>query len=284
MKFGIHLSTLTKQWGDDLFSLMPKVKALGYDGVEFPLMSPETFDIETAKKALEDNGLQCTCGTGLHPEADITSADPQRHANGVQRLKACIDICEQLGSDTLAGVIYAPWGVFTSRQAGAAGIERSLATLRELGDYAAARNVTLAMEILNRYESSFVNTVEEGLMYMARIDHLNVRLHLDTFHSFIEEKDLSAAIHRGGEFIHHVHLCENTRGIPGTGAIDWQGVKAALQAINYDRWLTIENFVMPDCEVGEATFIWRHVETDGWAAAQGGIAFMQQQFSEEQTC
>ena len=36
--------------------------------------------------------------------------------------------------------------------------------------------------------------------------------------------------------------CENDRGIPGTGHIDWREIFRALRNVNYDGWLTIEGF------------------------------------------
>ena len=58
----------------------------------------------------------------------------------------------------------------------------------------------------------------------AKIDEENVGLHFDTFHSHIEEKDIYGALIKGGKNINHVHFCENTRGVPGTGQVNWTDV------------------------------------------------------------
>lgn len=278
MKFGIHLSTYTRSWAEDVFQYIPLTKELGYDGVEFPLMDPKSFDTDKAKNMLNEYQLQCTCGTGLNPSRDISSLDKEIETNGINHLKKCIDICNHLESDCLGGVLYAPWGQYMTREQGKANITKSLKNLNKIGEYAKQKGVVLALEMLNRYESYFINTVEDGIEYLKEINHPNIKLHFDTFHANIEEKSLKEAIINGGSDIYHVHVCENNRGIPGTGNINWIDVRDALVNINYDRWITAENFVMPNCEVGKDTFIWREIEKNGQYVAQESIKFLKELF------
>ncbi len=278
MKFGVHLSTFTKTWNEDYYPYFKDVKEFGYDGVEFPLMSPHDFDILKAKTKLKEYGLSCTCGTGMNPNRDIASADKEINNNGVKHLKKCIDICHELESDCLGGVLYAPWGMCISRQEGTDNIQRSLENLSKIGDYAKEKGVYLALEMINRYESYFLNTVADGKDYLKRIEHDYIKLHLDTFHANIEEKSIKSALISGGKDIYHIHFCENDRGIPGTGSINWQQVREGLEAISYNRWITIENFVMGNCEVGKDVFIWRDIEDSGLVAVKEGIKFMKTLF------
>ena len=55
----------------------------------------------------------------------------------------------------------------------------------------------------------------------------------------------------------HVHTCENDRGIPGSGHVEWNSVFAALRDIKYDGWLTIESFGFAIGEISAAAAIWR---------------------------
>lgn len=281
MKYGIHLSTFTKDWSEDVFGFIPKVYNYGYDGVEFPLMSPMDFDTKKARKMLSTYKLSCTCGTSMNLERDISSEDKHIRLNGVNHLKNCIDICNELESDCLGGVLYAPWGKLKMRSESTEDIKRSLETLNEIGIYAKAKGVVIALEVLNRYESYFLNTVKEGKQYIKKIGNSNVKLHFDTFHSNIEEKNLYTAIKEGGQDIYHVHVCENDRGIPGTGNIDWCDVKKGLKDINYDRWITLESFVLPECNAGKDVFIWRKIEKDPDTVAYESIKFLKKLFREE---
>lgn len=274
------MSTFTKTWDENLFKYIKDVKNFGYDGVEFPLMNPDEFMVGKAKKLLKEYELGCTCGTGMNPQRDISSKDKDINKNGVEHLKKCIDICNELESDCLGGVIYAPWGVCMTRQQGKDNIKRSLENLSILGDYAKEKGVVLALEMINRYESYFINTVDDGKEYLRIINNDNVKLHFDTFHGNIEEKSIKEALIAGGEDIYHMHFCENNRGVPGTGSINWKEVKEGLNTIGYNRWITIENFVMPNCEVGKDVYIWIAIEENGAVAAKKGIKFMRELFND----
>jgi D-psicose/D-tagatose/L-ribulose 3-epimerase len=251
MKYGIHLSTFTKDWSEDVMQYISKVHDYGYDGVEFPLMSPLDFNTSKAKKLLRTYRLECTCGTGMNESRDISSKDKTIRENGINHLKSCINICNELESDCLGGVLYSPWGQCKMRSEAEDDIKRSLEALCEIGLYAEKNGVVLAMEILNRYESYFLNTVKQGKEYLKQIDSKNVKLHFDTFHSNIEEKNIYSAIKEGGQDIYHVHVSENDRGIPGTGSINWNSVKKGLREIKYNRWITLESFVASECSQGK---------------------------------
>ena len=276
MKYGIHLSTYTKKWSEDVFQYVPVSKNLGYDGVEFPLMDPSSFNTAKAKQLLKENELACTCGTGLNPGRDISSLEIDCRNKGIEHLKQCINICHELESDCLGGVLYAPWGQCLSREIAQKNIRNSRENRHKLGEYAKEKGVVLALEMINRYESYFLNTVEDGNGYLKLINHSNVKLHFDTFHANIEEKNMKQALIKGGNNIYHVHVCENDRGIPGNGQVDWKSVKEGLSSISYNRWITLENFVTPNCEVGNDTFIWRNIEADGMTVAIEGIKFMKE--------
>lgn len=278
MKFGIHLSTFTNEWDEDIFRYIRKVKEYGYDGVEFPLMNPDSFKVDKAKKLLKEYSLECTCGTGMNPQRDISAEDSIINKNGINHLKKCLDICNELETDCLGGVLYAPWGTCMSREAGKDNIRRSIENLSKIGEYAKEKGVVLALEMINRYETYVINSVEDGLAFIDKVGNDNVKLHFDTFHANIEEKSIKNALIEGGKDIYHIHFCENDRGAPGTGQINWQQVKEGLEAIEYDRWITLENFVMPNCGVGNDVFIWRDIDESGLAVAEKGIKFMKELF------
>ena len=281
MKYGIHLSTFTRSWEEDIFKYVKKVREIGYDSVEFPLMDSETFDVIKAKKMLKEYNLMSTCGTGMNPVRDISSTDSAIRGKGIAHLKKCIEICNELESDCLGGVLYAPWGKCINRTQAKENIKLSLEALSDMASYAEKSGVVLAIEVLNRYETYFVNTVHEAKNYLKQIKSPNVKIHFDTFHSHIEEKSMYDALMLGGEDIYHVHFCENDRGIPGTGQVNFEEVKRGLLDINYDRFIVIENFVMSDCSQGNDVYIWRNIEESGLKAAQEGLTFMKKLFEEE---
>ena len=90
------------------------------------------------------------------------------------------------------------------------------------------------------------------------------------------------AIRLGAENIVHVHICENTRGIPLTGQVRWDEVVRGLKEINYNRYVSIENFVNTNCEVGNSAMIWRQVEKSGEEAAIRGLENMKRLFGDNE--
>jgi sugar phosphate isomerase/epimerase len=102
-----------------------------------------------------------------------------------------------------------------------------------------------------------LNTLDQAIRCIDEVGHPNCRIHLDTFHAHIEEKDPAAAIRRAGSRIAHVHISENDRGTPGTGSVEWDATFGALRDIGHDGWLTVEAFGNFLPNLAAATKIWR---------------------------
>lgn len=274
MKFAIHLSTFTKSYSEDLIPFVKRAAEIGYDAVELPVLEPLSFNISKMKSAASEYGVDILCSTGLSLETDISSLNCEIRNKGIRYLKRRIDIAQQLNSRQLTGVIYSPWGVLQSKELGKRQIENSILAVKEIADYASAAGVVIGLEILNRYEGYMINTVAEGIEFMNQVNKDNVKLHFDTFHAHIEETNMYEAITLGGKNIIHVHFCENTRGIPLTGQVHWNDVICGLREIEYDRYISIENFVNKNCEVGDSAMIWRQIEDSGDMAAVYGYENM----------
>ncbi len=278
MKLGIHLSSYTGDWADCGFDYIPHAARTGYTAVEFPLMAPMDYDYRKAKKLLRQYNLSCTCGTGVNIAEDPSSPDTAIRERGRQRLKKCVDIANELEADCLGGVLYAPWGQRKPRSEAEENYKWAQESLENVAAYAKEKGVLLSLEILNRYESYFMNTVEEGIRFIEKIDADNVGIHFDTFHAFIEEEDLEKAIAYGKNHIFHVHLCDNNRAAPGTGGVSWEKVKKGLASISYERYAMVENFILPGTEAGNETCIWRNSRYDVYRNAELAYEFLEKLF------
>jgi hypothetical protein len=96
----------------------------------------------------------------------------------------------------VAGPVYAPTGK-TWRMDNVervASIDRLVEELRPLADYSSERGVRLAIEPINRFETSFLSTVLQTMEVVDRVDSPAIGVLLDTFHMNIEEKDQAAAL------------------------------------------------------------------------------------------
>jgi D-psicose/D-tagatose/L-ribulose 3-epimerase len=149
-------------------------------------------------------------------------------------------------------------------------------SLGRAGAHAAERGVTLAIEPLNRFETDLVNTVDQGVRLCDDIGADNVGLLLDTFHMNIEERHIGAAIRSAGRHVRHVHTCENDRGAPGSGHIDFGEVFRALDAIGYDEDVVIESFTPEIVEIARAVSLWRPLAPDGDTLASEGLRFLRE--------
>ena len=127
---------------------------------------------------------------------------------------------------------------------------------------------------LNRFETYFLNTQQDAAKLVEEIGAPNVRVHFDTFHANIEEKNPAASLRSLAKILGHVHISENDRGIPGTGQVDWRGILSALQQLGYDGWVTIESFAQPEPDLAAAAAIWRDLAPSGDELAKRGIQFI----------
>jgi sugar phosphate isomerase/epimerase len=113
---------------------------------------------------------------------------------------------------------------------------------------ATKEGVTLLVEPLNRYESDYLNTVQDALDIMKQVESPNLKLLADTFHMNIEEVDIAASLRKAGSKLGLIHLADSNRQAPGYGHLDFRGVIKTLQDIHYQGYLSFEVLPVPDPE------------------------------------
>ena len=257
-----------------LETLIPHVARLGYDVVEIPVESEGQFDVARARALADAHGVALSVCAVIGAGRDLLL--PEECPRGVAYLEWCIDAARQLGSPVVAGPLYSAVGRCWRQTA--AERERDLdalaGVLRRLGGYAGDRGVSLGVETLNRFETSFLNTTAQALELAARVDHPNVGLCLDLFHLGIEEKSPGAALRAAGPHLKHVQVAENDRGTPGTGHLPWDDVAAALRDIGYGGRVVVETFSDRVEAIARAAAIWRPLAPDSDTLARDGLAFL----------
>jgi D-psicose/D-tagatose/L-ribulose 3-epimerase len=257
MKYGINLYLWADDMHDGLMPVLEKLKKMGYDGVEVPIFDLDREKWKLWSRRLDDLGLERTANTVIAPEHNPLSADKAVRAAAYEHMEAVVDCCATVGSAILCGPHQVALGVFTGRGATDDEWKRSVEHLRRVAEYAATAGVVLAEEVVNRFELYHLNTLDQGIRLVDEVGHPNCRLHLDTFHAHIEEKNTADAIRRAGDRIAHVHVSENDRGVPGSGSVAWDGTFDALRETGYDGWLTVEAFGNFLPNLAAATKIWR---------------------------
>ena len=274
-RLGINLMAWSAEIGPVEMSLLPRLAELGYDGVELPLLDPDRVDAERVRTALADAGLACTASGAVPPGASLLN--PNERVRGVAWIDRCLALAAACGAMVLCGPFCTPVGDLPGRAPTNEEWDSCVIGLREVGKRATDRGMTIALEVLNRFETHFLNTAADAVRLLAAVDQPAVGIHLDTFHMNVEEKSLAQAIRLAGSHLRHVHFSENDRGIVGSGHVDWRGVRDALAAIGYlssDRWITAETFAGTIPEIAAATAIWRPIVPDPWTYARESLEFM----------
>jgi D-psicose/D-tagatose/L-ribulose 3-epimerase len=105
-----------------------------------------------------------------------------------------------------------------------------------------------------------------------------VKLHLDTFHMNIEEKNQADAIRKAGKQLGHFHACGSDRGTPGNDHIDWKPIVKALNEIGYEGDVVIESFTTDVKVIARAAAIWRKIEPKRNDIAVKGLANLKRLF------
>lgn len=273
MKYGVNTLVWTMHVAREHEALFSQIREWGFDGAELFLSPEEPADIPSVRQTLDRLKLGRTACTVLPREAHLVSSDIEARARGVKHLERCIERTAELGAQLLCGPLYAGLGVMTGHRRTKEEWKRAVEGVRAAARRGQELGVVLCLEPLNRFETYFLNTLEDAARLVREVEMPNVRIHFDTFHANIEERQPADSLRAVAEELGHVHISENDRGTPGSGHVDWKGVVLALKEIGYDGWLTIESFARPDPGLAAAA-IWRDLASSGDELARQGLAFI----------
>jgi D-psicose/D-tagatose/L-ribulose 3-epimerase len=274
MRYGANTLIWAESFGPAQFSILPRVKSAGLDGVEIPIFHPAGLQSAEVRRELERMELACTACTVMPPGLSLGDADPQIRAQARTHVCDCIHAAAEAGVSLLAGPIYTPVGFFTGHRRSADEWQRTIESWRELTPVVEAVGLQIAIEALNRFETYFLNTVDDAAALCDAIDSPHIGILIDTFHANIEEKSIGAALRRAGRHLKHLHTCENDRGTPGTGNVNWPEFFTAVRDLGYNGWLTIESFGFSLGEIAAAASIWRDLAPTPESIAFEGVKFL----------
>ncbi|MGD2143591.1 MAG: sugar phosphate isomerase/epimerase family protein [Anaerolineae bacterium] len=240
-------------YGDEpLRQTFSRLAHFGYQGVEL-VGEPERYETGEVAELREEFGLEVTsvlswCIWGI-PGRDLAAPDDTERSAAERYCRACVDLASEVGAPIVvvlpapAGRT-APTGEPQSEQAWISGYkaewDNAVNSTRRAATYAAARDVLLALEPINRYETFLVTNVNQALEFLNDVGADNLKLHLDTFHMNIEEPDLAAAVRQAGDLLMNMHVSDSNREAPGRGHIDFTALMQALNEVGYEGALALE--------------------------------------------
>ncbi|MEO6244022.1 MAG: sugar phosphate isomerase/epimerase [Opitutaceae bacterium] len=276
MRIGINTFLYTSPFTTKSASLFAKFKRWGFDTVEIPIEDPSHIDTAKVRAAAERAGIAIgSVCAAMGPGRDFRGT-PEDQKTAMDYCTALIDQAAELGCPRLIGPVYSVVGKADAVEPAQRKVEWALvvANLKNLARHAEARGVTICIEPLNRFETDFLNTCDQGLKLIKAINSPAVKLHLDTFHMNIEEKDQAAAIRKAGKLLGHFHACGSDRGTPGGDHIAWPAIVKALKSIRYKGDVVIESFTTDVKVIARAAAIWRTIEPRRDDIALNGLKFL----------
>ena len=280
MRLGINTFLFTSPFTNESTKLFPMFKKWGFQTIEIPVEDPSHIDPVHVKRELDKHGLVCGSVCACMGGGRDLRGTPEHQKAGLDYMLKLIDQMVVLDCPSLIGPVYSEVGRADAVPANE--YKKQWATvvkhLKTLCKYAAKHGKQVCLEPLNRFETDFINTCDQGLKMIKDVNSPALMLHLDTFHMNIEEKNQAAAIKKAGKHLAHFHACGSDRGTPGNDHIDWKPIVAALKNIKYQGDVVIESFTTDVKVIARAAAIWRRMEPTRDEIAVKGIKFLKQAF------
>jgi D-psicose/D-tagatose/L-ribulose 3-epimerase len=280
VQIGFNLLAATGFISSEHYSLLDRLKALAYDGVEVPIFQGDLAYYQKLGRVLRDKELRTTFVTIVTEQTNPLSPNRGIRQMARDRLHEVIDCGHAIGAEVMCGPYHSPLGIFSGSGPTHDELSWAADVLREAAAYGESAGVHLSIEALNRFECYALTTMAQASELRHRVGHRNFSYMYDSFHSNIEEQDPVAAFVHHAKELTHVHISENDRGIPGRGHVPWAATFKAIRASGYDRWLTVEAFGRTVPELAAATRVWRDLFPDIDTLLVESIAMVRRRWAE----
>ncbi len=272
MKLGVNTLIWTARFESTHLSLFPEIRSHGFDGVEVARFDFADFPSTEIRRVADSEGLGLTLCSAFTGQLSFASEDPGHRQQASDLLMRALDAAVAMGSEIVVGPFCAPVGQLPGRRRTEAEWDRVVEGLAGVAGAYEGAKVRLAVEPLNRFETYFLNTAADASRLVEAVDSPAIGVLFDTFHANIEERNVEESLAALGPHLFHVHTCENDRGAPGSGHINWVGVLGELERRRYEGWCVIESFGFNIKEIAAAACIWRDLaaspEEIAWEGAR----------------
>ena len=241
---GAHCYIFTDRWDDASLPILQRLKNLGGSVLEIAVGDDVAFSPTTTARAARDLEMHLIVSPGgAWPlECDIASDDESHREQGIFWHRRQIELAARLGAIAYTGALYGHTGVVLRRRPPPAEKERVADGLRNLAEFAAERNVLLAIEPMSHFRTHLINTPAQAIALLDQVGHPNVRILFDTYHCLTEVRNYRETICELGKNLWGVHACENDRGAPGGGLMPWDQIAEGLREIQFAGPVMLEAY------------------------------------------
>ena len=202
----------------------------------------ETHSAAATRQLLDDHGM--TLAAASYQGGLLLSQGEQRQAHH-DHFKRRLDLCQTFGIPTLLVVADFVGGVE------ATDLERAVVSLKQAAQWAAAFDVSLALEF--RGSATFCSSLDTALALVAHCGEPNVGVNLDVFHYYTGPSKFDDLALLTRDNLAFVQVCDLAgvprelatdadRVFPGEGDFRLGPIMDRLRAIGYDGWVSLELF------------------------------------------
>lgn len=231
-----------------IIKILREIKEDGFSGVEMHILDSEKINRNLLYSELNKQNLVLTSiGTGSAYKIfglSLANSDRIIRDQALTFLKNHMITAQPYHATVIIGLIA---GRLSDCKGNKDEYEKCLTeSLHKLNDFSAEMEVPVAYEIMNSYESDFLNTLSDGKEFLENdgLDH--IMLLADTAHLNIEESNIERAIRLTGSKIGLVQVTDNNYRYPGWGHINFHDILQALKDVDYNGALSVESSPWPD--------------------------------------
>ncbi|TFF99945.1 MAG: sugar phosphate isomerase/epimerase [Promethearchaeota archaeon] len=232
-------------------NLCDLLKPLNFKGIELSLLEPEKIDVNKLIEIKNSYDMEIPAlGTGstyLRFGYSLGHVEENTRIKAIERLEKYIDFAREVQSKVIIGLIR---GRYSSQSSPKKEKLNIIHSLKECCRIAENNNVELLFEPINRFEIDSYNTISESIELLEEIGSDNLKLLIDSFHTYLEEdpifiwEDMKDII----PYVAHLHLSDDNRRAPGTGHFDFKSFLNIFKESEFKGFASIESIMKPSFE------------------------------------
>lgn len=246
-----------------LIEALRRIRAVGYAGVEIVADIPHAYpdamsegEIAQIRRELDRlelgiSNINANCLFGYWKDAppepffepSLISPDEKHRADRIRLVLKTLEMAKKLGAANIS--------ITSGRMLGgmppAAAAKQFAESIRPILDRADKLGIDVGIECEPGLMIEYVAELRE---WIDRLKHPRFGANLDVGHSQVMGENVPDMVRILGDRIFDLHI-EDIPGrkhfhlIPGEGTMDWTGLREALVAIGYKRYLTVELYTYP---------------------------------------
>jgi sugar phosphate isomerase/epimerase len=227
------------------------LNSLNYDGIELSLLEPEKINTKEINNIKDSYDIEISAiGTGstyIRYGYSLGHQSEQIRKNAIQRIQQYLDFAQKIESKVIIGLIRGRYNYESSLKKEKNNIKLSL---KECCRLAENYGLLLLFEPINRFEIDSYNTISESVKLIEKIGSENLKLLVDSFHTYLEEDPgyIWNYLEEITHYVAHIHLADCTRRAPGTGHFDFKSFLNIFKNSGYDGFASIETIMKPSFE------------------------------------